>query len=82
VYKHTSGSLLGGKKQLFNKKPTLLFPTQLLFLGHAVKIIGWGVLNGEKYWEVCSKIPNLCLQEAKLIKLCFFFPRSPTLGGQ
>jgi len=33
VYKHTTGSALGG---------------------HAVKILGWGVENGEKYWLVAN----------------------------
>jgi len=33
VYKHTSGSLLGG---------------------HAVKMIGWGVENGEPYWLIAN----------------------------
>merc|ERR1712093_308559 len=33
VYRHTSGSALGG---------------------HAIKILGWGVLNGEDYWLVAN----------------------------
>ena len=33
VYRHTSGSVLGG---------------------HAVKILGYGVENGEKYWLVAN----------------------------
>jgi len=33
VYRHTSGSPLGG---------------------HAVRIVGWGVLNGEKYWKIAN----------------------------
>ena len=33
VYRHTSGSALGG---------------------HAVKILGYGVENGEKYWLVAN----------------------------
>ena len=33
VYKHTSGSFLGG---------------------HAVKILGWGELNGEPYWIIAN----------------------------
>merc|ERR1711979_83721 len=33
IYKHTSGSQLGG---------------------HAVRIVGFGVENGEKYWKVAN----------------------------
>jgi len=33
VYRHTTGSPLGG---------------------HAVRIVGWGVLNGEKYWKIAN----------------------------
>jgi len=33
VYKHTSGSALGG---------------------HAVKLVGWGVENGVKYWRIAN----------------------------
>lgn len=33
VYKHTTGSYLGG---------------------HAVRIVGWGELNGEKYWKIAN----------------------------
>jgi len=48
--------------------------------GHAVKIIGWGVENGEKYWEVANSwnvtnLKNLFFfsNKCSFINLLLFF---------
>lgn len=55
VYKHVKGNELGITNFQILFLINLIYKVNLLFKGgHAVKIVGWGVLDGTPYWLVAN----------------------------